>query len=108
MPSDASQLIDTARYPIADLGSPAGQAFVDSCRAALERDGAVVLRDLVNDAALAAMAREARACTPQAFFCDNSHNVYLTPDDDRLNPRDPRRRRLHTVVGSIAYDLGAL
>jgi hypothetical protein len=102
---DTYDLVDLARYPIAALGDPDGAALVQQCREALRRDGTVVLPQFLSAAARVEIAREARESAPQAFFCDNTHNVYLAADDVSFAADHPRRRRLHTVVGSVAFDL---
>jgi hypothetical protein len=101
----AADLIDRNRYPIDALPSPAGRELVAACRRQLRDDGVALLPGFVAPAAVAAMAAEGRALAGQAFFCDNTHNAYLEPDDGAFPPDHPRRRRLHTKVGSIAYDL---
>ncbi len=101
----SANVVDLHRYPIADLDSAAARALVAHCRQQLAADGATILPGFVTPAAVAAMAGEANAAESQAFFCDSTHNAYLAPDDTSLAADDPRRRRLHTVVGSIAYDL---
>ncbi len=102
---DTTTLVDLATYPILDLGTPEAQALVQRCRESLRRDGTVVLPGFLSAQAREEIAREARDGAPQAFFCDNTHNVYLAPDDESFATDHPRRRRLHTVVGSVAFDL---
>lgn len=105
MAVDTCDLVDLSTYPIADLTAPEGAALVARCRATLQRDGVVVLPKFLSAEARVEMPREAREAAPQAFFCDNTHNVYLAPDDESFPVDHPRRRRLHTVVGSVAFDL---
>jgi alkylated DNA repair dioxygenase AlkB len=100
-----ADVVDLDRYPIADLGVAEAQTLVARCRQQLADEGATILPGFVTPAAVAAIAAQANAAEAQAFFCDSTHNAYLTPDDSSLAADDPRRRRLHTVVGSIAYDL---
>lgn len=101
----AADLIDLERYPIADLASEAAQRVVATCRRQLADQGVALLNGFLTPRATAAMAAEGRARADRAFFCDNSHNVYLERDDGAFPADHPRRRRLRTVVGSIAYDL---
>lgn len=103
--AEAADLVDLMRYPIADLASEAAQRTVAACRRQLAEQGVALLNGFLTPQATAAMAEEGRAQADRAFFCDNSHNVYLEPDDDAFPPDHPRRRRLRTAVGSIAYDL---
>ena len=101
----AGDLVDLARYPIADLASAAAQELIAQYRRQLAETGVALLRGFLTPQATAAMAAEARAAAPGAYFCDNTHNVYLEPDDGAFPPDHPRRRRLRTIVGSVAYDL---
>jgi len=101
----AGDLVDLARYPIADLTSAAAQELVANYRRQLAETGVALLRGFLTPPAAAAMAAEARAATPGAYFCDSTHNVYLESDDGAFPPDHPRRRRLRTIVGSVAYDL---
>ena len=102
---DTSVLVDLATYPIADLDQPDAVALVQRCRDTLRREGTVVLPGFLSAQARVEIAREARDGASQAFFCDNTHNVYLAADDESFGEDHPRRRRLHTVVGSVAFDL---
>jgi hypothetical protein len=102
---DTASLVDLGTYPIDDLTSASGAALLARCRASLRDSGTVVLPGFLSAEASAQIAAEAREGAPQAFFCDNTHNVYLASDDDSYPPDHPRRRRLHTVVGSVAFDL---
>jgi hypothetical protein len=103
--ASAADLVDLSRYPIGDLTSAAAQRVVLDYRQQLAETGVALLNGFLTPAATAAMAAEARDHAGLAFFCDSTHNVYLEPDDGAFPPDHPRRRRLHTVVGSIAYDL---
>ncbi len=101
----AADLIDLPRYPIADLASAAAQDLVAQYRRQLAATGVALLRGFLTPQATAAMAAEARTAAPGAYFCDSTHNVYLEPDDGAFPSDHPRRRRLRTIVGSVAYDL---
>jgi len=103
--TSADDLVDLSRYPIADLTNGAGADLIAHYRRQLAETGVALLRGFLTPQAAAAMAAEARAAAPAAYFCDNTHNVYLEPDDDSFPSDHPRRRRLRTVVGSVAYDL---
>ena len=103
--ASAADLVDLARYPIADLASAAAQSVVRDYRRQLAESGVALLNGFLTPQATAAIAAEARAHAGRAFFCNSTHNVYLEADDGAFPPDHPRRRRLHTVVGSVAYDL---
>ena len=103
--ASVGDLVDLGRYPIADLASAAAQELIAQYRRQLAATGVALLRGFLTPQATAAMAAEARAAAPGAYFCDSTHNVYLEPDDGDFAPDHPRRRRLRTIVGSVAYDL---
>src|SRR5262245_42566274 len=103
--ASASGLVDLASYPIADLTSGAARELIARYRRQLAETGAALLRGSLTLQATASAAAEARATAPGAYFCDSTHNVYLEPDDGAFPPDHPRRRRLRTIVGSVAYDL---
>ncbi|HSS65932.1 MAG TPA: hypothetical protein VLS27_16010 [Gammaproteobacteria bacterium] len=97
-------LVNLKHYPLNRLGSPEGARLVAQCHDRLHRNGVCLLPEFVTEDALETMAAEARAAEPGAYFCRNHHNAYLEPDDDAFPPDHPRRRRMYTSVGSIAYD----
>ena len=97
-------LINLEHYPLNRLGSPEGARLVAQCHERLHRTGVCLLPGFVIPNALETMAEEARALEPEAYFCRNYHNAYLEPDDDAFPADHPRRMRMYTSVGSIAYD----
>ncbi len=97
-------LVNLQTYPLNRLGSPEGARLIARCHERLHRTGVCLLPGFVTDDALEAMATEARAAEPGAYFCRNHHNAYLEPHDDVFPPDHPRRMRMYTSVGSIAYD----
>ncbi len=97
-------LIDLARYP---LDAPEGAAYRDLVRAGRLRlggDGALALPGFVTRAAAAAMAREAEALLPVAYYCAQDHNPYLIADDPALPAAHPRNRAQVSDKGCIADD----
>jgi hypothetical protein len=105
MDIDFNRIVDTERYPIHPLSSIAAKGLVERCRESMRTRGLCLLPAFVRTQALAVMRDEAQAASSRAFFCHNTHNAYLRNDDPRLPESHPARRRLHTQVGSIAYDL---
>lgn len=103
-PQNPANLINLAKYPLSRLGSPEGARLIADAHERLTQTGVCLLKEFVNPIALQTMAQEARAAEPDAYFCRNTHNAYLEPDDDTFPPDDPRRMHLATSVGSIAYD----
>ena len=70
---EISDVVDFERYPI-------GKAtFGAKAKASLDEAGVLVLEEFVRPEALALMQAEAKAGRNRAYFCTQSHSVYLTP-----------------------------
>lgn len=96
--------VNLARYPIANLDSAAGAAFAQQCRQEYLASGLCMLPDFILPEALESLAAEANAISDKAYFCNSSHNAYLTEDDPDLPANDVAKRQEQTYVGSVAYD----
>ena len=101
----AKDMVNLSRYPIHDLESSAGQEFAEKCKLEYLQTGLCALPEFVIPGALQLLASEANDFSQDAFFCRNTHNAYLTSDDQNLDAKDVRRRQEETYVGSVAYDL---
>ena len=101
----ASSMVDTERYPITDLGSPVGSVLAQTCQEKFTKSGLCILPGFIRPDAVDQLAREANSMLGQAYFCDNTHNAYLTEADPNLSPKDVTQRQESTFVGSVAYDL---
>ena len=97
-------MVNLNRYPIADLDSAEGLALAARCRQAYLDTGLCMLPEFILPPARKILASEANALSDEAYFCDNTHNAYLTADDSNLPPDDVARRAQQTRVGSVAYD----
>jgi len=73
---EASRLVDLARYPIADLDTPAARALVERSRATLEAESVLMLHDFVTPEARAAMVGELQAALPRAYRRETAFSVY--------------------------------
>ncbi len=102
--SDAATMVNLERYPMADLAAAEGLAFARRCRQEYLDAGLCVLPEFILPAARKILADEANALSGQAYFCDNTHNAYLTADDPELSPHDVARQAQRTCVGSVPYD----
>lgn len=90
---------------IVSVSAPIGDpGFVAQCKATLDHDGALVLPGFIRDEAIAEMKREGEAGMPDAYFCANTHNVYLTPPDDTFPMDHPRNREVVSSKGLIGDD----
>lgn len=100
----AAAMVDLERYPVADLESAEGIAFARRCRREYLDTGLCMLPGFIRPRARQLLAGEADALGGAAYFCNNTHNVYLTADNPHLPPDDVARRAQQTFVGSVAYD----
>jgi len=105
VPDALADLVDTARYPVDELDSPAARALIAESRARLAETGCLVLRDFMRPEGLAAIAVEARALAPRAHHRHTRTNPYDCADDPALDPGDPRRTFMDRSNGFVAGDL---
>ncbi|MFV2031124.1 MAG: hypothetical protein ACC663_01400 [Gammaproteobacteria bacterium] len=101
----AAEMVDLARYPIADLETVEANAFAQRCRKQYLETGLCMLTNFITGKALQILADEANAVSDQAYFCKSTHNAYLTDDDPDIPAGDVSKRQEQTYVGSVAYDL---
>ena len=92
------EIVDTARHPIGEAG------FMAHCRKTLDEDGALVLADFLQPAALAAMQAEGEARMDRAYFCAQDHTVYLTPPEPSLPADHAANRMVVSSKGCICDD----
>ena len=87
------QVVDTARYPLAELDSAEGQAVIVPCPARTLRPlGCTVLPDFIRPSLREALEQECAALAPQAHFDVETVNVYniaVDPDAARGPPGPP-------------------
>ncbi len=96
---DAADLVNLARYPIADLSTPAARAVIAEGRAQLAANGLCLLHDFVTPAALAAMFAEANALAPTAH-----HEVSWMRGATIAPGVPPLHRPTRNACGSVPYD----
>ena len=100
----ASDLVNLARYPIVDLQCAEGLAFADQCKKQYEETGLCMLPEFILENALNRLAAEASEASPDAYFCQSSHNAYLTEDTTDFAEGSVEKRQEQTFVGSVPYD----
>jgi len=103
--TDATDIVDLSRYPIADPDSAESAACAAQYRQDFLAAGLCALPNFVKPDALQTLVDEGNAVANQAYFCRSTHNAYLTDDDADLPADDAARRQEATFVGSVAYDL---
>ena len=101
---EPAHMVDLLRYPIEDITSTNGAAFANSCRQRYLQSGLCALPDFIKPPALDALRVEANRESDKAFFCDSTHNAYLTQDDPHLPFDNIEKQQESTIVGSVAFD----
>ncbi len=100
----ALNLVDLARYPIADLESGAGAVFLKECQDHMEAHGWCNLDGFIRPEALAALEDEASNLLPGAEVLTIKRNIYQGAIDPSLPADDPRRREYTHVATQLADD----
>ncbi len=91
-------VIDQTRLPLDDVD------FQISCKQKLDRDGVLVLNPFLRSAAIENIQREGVDNEHLAYFCQQNHNVYLTPADPDFDSDHPRNREIVSSKGCITDD----
>ena len=102
--SDAETLVDMSRYPVTDLDSEQGRTLINNCRRALNMDSACVLEQFILPAAVASALSELKPRLGEAYYCEKTHNPYLTEDDPAYSASHPRNFQQISDLGSLADD----
>lgn len=99
------RVLDLDRFPLDDLSSDRGRAFLASCRAALAADGMVDLGGFVRPGALrTCVAEVAPLFKSAAFHHERLHNIYFEDEVAGLPPDHPALRRVKTVNETVCGD----
>ncbi|WP_281926588.1 HalD/BesD family halogenase [Roseibium album] len=96
--------MDLVRYPIADLESGKGAAFLKACQDQMEEHGWCNLDGFVRPEALEALAGESNALLPCAEVLTIKRNIYQGAIDPTLPKDDPRRKEYTHVATQLADD----
>jgi len=97
-------IVNLARYPIADSGSPLALSMREECRKQFSSNGLCVLPQFISPDMQNDLVAEVNSVINEAYFCDSTHNVYLTnPSSDEKKDRLSLHQE-QTFVGSVAYD----
>lgn len=92
-------IIDLTAHPITN------DSFAVQCRDTLDQNGVLVLTDFITSSALAAMRTESEAGQKDAYFCRQSHSVYLTPENPDFAADHPANRSVISSKGCICDDV---
>ncbi len=91
MRKDASQFIDTNRYPIGEAG-PARDALIAELRAVIETEGCAVLKGFVRAERMGELVAESNRVAIHGHRNFNRTNPYFTKDRPDLAASHPLRR----------------
>ena len=98
MNEELGQVVCFEQYSLDD------DQFRASCRAALDNDGLLVLRDFLTGEALSSVRAEGNEKQHLAYYCVEEHNVYLTPPEPEFAADHPRNREVVSSKGCITDD----
>ncbi len=93
------EIVDLDLHPILDA------PYQAACRNTLDQNGALVLDGFLTMAAVSAIAEEGVSKRENAYFCEQRHNVYLTPPDPAFSDTHARNRQVISSKGCICDDL---
>jgi len=79
-------------------------AFALQCKQVLDTNGVLVLKDFLSDKALALIRSDGLNNREQAYYTSGTHNVYLSPTDDKYTDQHPRNRAVTSSKGCITTD----
>ena len=96
--SSLASFVDTGRYPLTDA------AFRAACRETLAETGVLVMPGFLLPEATESLRSEGEAKQDRAYFCSQSHNVYLTAPDPDYPADHPRNREVVSSKGCITDD----
>ena len=91
-------IVDLQRHPLSDA------SFRAASKQALDQNGVLALSGFLQPATLTALVAEAKRNEDQAFFASSTHNVYLTPPDQRLASDHVFNRQVISTKGCICDD----
>lgn len=103
LPSYAD-VVSLDKYPIHDLESDRGHAFIQVCREELKANGACSLPGFIRPEAVASMVSLAKELREEAWTSSRPHTVYFEPVDETVAAEHPRARQVRSVKHGIAYD----
>jgi hypothetical protein len=90
-PRVLDEIVDTARYPLADPDNAARRAAVARARAELSEVGCTVLREFIRPDLIATLRAQGDALAPDAYYEVERVNAYNIPLDTELPEGHPGR-----------------
>ena len=93
------QIIDTEKHSIL------GYEFRAKCKDTLDQTGVLILHEFLRAPAIVTIRKEAQDGRDKAYFCTQSHNVYLMEADPSFASDHPRNREVISSKGCICDDI---
>ena len=97
-----SDVINLSSNPILD------RDFQRRCKQELDVNGALVLHNFFSEAGIEEVKKEGLEKQGLAWFCQQRHNVFLTPPDPNFDMGHPRNREVVSSKGCITDDQVAI
>lgn len=98
MSNTLENIVDLENYPISD------SRFREMCNETLESNGSLVLPGFLIPAAVQSVAKEGQENQHLAYFCEQKHNILLTPPDAKFDAEHPRNLQVVSSKGCITDD----
>jgi len=98
-------LVDLARYPLADLDGATGRSVVAGARAQLAATGAAELPGFIDARGVATLVEDAESLAPRAHHSGGVGTAYLEIPDFDLPADHPRLSFAPYAVAAVGYDL---
>lgn len=92
------EVVNLGYYPLGD------EDFQNKSKATLDKEGALILKKFLTPAALEQVRKEGLDNQHKAYYCADSHNVYLTESNPDYDEQHPRNRPIISSKGCISDD----
>jgi hypothetical protein len=102
--TEVAELIDLARYPITEAGSPVLAAQIASLRTSLAKTGAAEAPAFLSARGLTRCIADAESLASQQYKSVGEGTAYLEDPDPKWPEDHPRAIRQRYSVGVVAYD----
>ncbi len=102
--TEVAELINLARYPLTDRGSPVLAAQIETLRASLKKTGAAEAPAFLSTRGLARCIADAEALALQQYKSVGEGTAYLEEPAATWSKDHPRAIRQRYSVGVVAYD----
>lgn len=100
-----ADFVDLETYPIDDLDSPKRKALVEECRKQLDAVGCCRIPDIIRPESIERMRLEVERQRADIYWSEDSHNPYMTKDDESLPEEHPARHFEKRSSGFVNSDI---